>query len=217
MHIVLVNAVFPPEPVVSARLGQDLAEHLSGQSHRVTVICPRPTRPLGATYSHADIMPAPAGQPQIHRVLSWCEPRSRLWGRIRESWSFGWHACRAMADLAPIDLVYANTWPLLSQWFVADFCRRHRIPLVLHIQDLYPESLLNRMPPSLGTICRPPLMRLERAIARNADHVVVVSESMRKQYLTHRQVDAGKVSLVRNWTDSSPFDSLPSREEACRR
>jgi glycosyltransferase involved in cell wall biosynthesis len=216
MDIVIVNAVYPPEPVVSARLGQDLAEHLNGQSHRVTVVCPRPTRPLGATYAPHDIAPPSAGKPVIHRVPSWCEPRSHVWGRIRESWSFGRQACRAMHDLETIDLVYANTWPLLSQWYVSDFCRRRGIPLVLHIQDLYPESLLNRLPPLLGEICSPPLMRLERAIARNAAHVVVVSESMMTQYVTQRQVDDGKVSLVPNWIDSSPFESAPSREEACR-
>lgn len=218
MNIVIVNAVYPPEPVVSARIGQDLAEHLTDQSHHVTVICPRPTRPLGSNYDYGpqDIGPPSTGQPVIHRVASWCEPRSHLWGRIRESWSFGRHACRAMRDLETIDLVYANTWPLLSQWYVSDFCRRRGIPLVLHIQDLYPESLLNRLPTLLGKICSPLLMRLERAIARNAAHVVVVSESMMAQYVAQRKVADGKVSLIPNWLDSSPFESLPSREEACR-
>ena len=45
MHVVIINAVYPPEPVVSARLGQDLAERLTLNANRVTVICPYPSRP----------------------------------------------------------------------------------------------------------------------------------------------------------------------------
>ena len=46
MNILIISAVFPPEPVVSANLSRDLAEELS-KNNQVTVLCPKPTRPNG--------------------------------------------------------------------------------------------------------------------------------------------------------------------------
>ena len=44
--ILIISAVFPPEPVVSAQISYDLAENLCKQNE-VTVLCPKPTRPFG--------------------------------------------------------------------------------------------------------------------------------------------------------------------------
>jgi len=44
--ILIISAVFPPEPVVSAMLSRDIAGELS-QKHDVVVICPQPSRPDG--------------------------------------------------------------------------------------------------------------------------------------------------------------------------
>jgi hypothetical protein len=49
-NVVIVNAVYPPEPVVSAQMGRDLAVHLASIGAQVTVICPQPTRPYGVQY-----------------------------------------------------------------------------------------------------------------------------------------------------------------------
>ena len=46
MKILIVTAVFSPEPVVSAKLSEDLANELS-KTNMVSVISPKPTRPYG--------------------------------------------------------------------------------------------------------------------------------------------------------------------------
>ena len=51
LHVAIVNAVYPPEPVVSAQMGRDLAVQLAKSGAQVTVLCPIPTRPMGTTYS----------------------------------------------------------------------------------------------------------------------------------------------------------------------
>ena len=50
--ILLASSVFPPEPVVSATIGFDLAEALSVDSE-VMVVTPKPTRPLGFLFEEA--------------------------------------------------------------------------------------------------------------------------------------------------------------------
>ena len=44
--ILVVSSVYPPEPVISAKVSFDIARKLA-ESNRVTVICPHPSRPLG--------------------------------------------------------------------------------------------------------------------------------------------------------------------------
>jgi glycosyltransferase involved in cell wall biosynthesis len=217
MHVAIVNAVYPPEPVVSARLGQDLAEQLTLNAHQVTVICPYPSRPAGIRYTGWYDEEATTKSVVVRRVRSRLAPESRLVGRMHESWSFGRAACRALAGLESVDVVYANTWPILSQWYISNFCYRRQIPLVLHIQDLYPESLLNRMGPGIARLIGPALMQLERITVRKAKHLVVVSERMQRDVIRTRKINAKKVTFVPNWVDCRPFETVAPRGEACRR
>ena len=46
-HILIINCVFDPEPVVSAQIGKSLAESLYESGEKVTVIAPYPSRPYG--------------------------------------------------------------------------------------------------------------------------------------------------------------------------
>lgn len=48
--ILLISAVFTPEPVVSASLTNDLALALS-ENLKVIVLTPKPTRPFGFSYT----------------------------------------------------------------------------------------------------------------------------------------------------------------------
>lgn len=43
-HILIVNCVFDPEPVVSAQIGKSLADSLYESGEKVTVIAPYPSR-----------------------------------------------------------------------------------------------------------------------------------------------------------------------------
>ncbi len=220
--IVIVNAVYPPEPVVSAQLGRDLAEHLAQDGAHVTVLCPYPSRPIGEGY--AGVRPtngarvASGNGVEVVRLPSYRAPQSRLLARLWESLSFGWHVCRYLdGQVGGVDVVYANTWPLFSQALVARHCARRGIPLVLHVQDLYPESLLGKIPRwSRGLILRP-LTALDRWIVRQAACVVVISENMCRTYVRDRGLPPEKVITILNWVDERRFENLPARAEACAR
>jgi len=222
LNIVIVNEVYPPEPVVSAQLGRDLAVHLAQADAQVMVLCPFPTRPLGAYYpehiNNRNVMVKREEGVEVVRVPSFTSPESRLFSRMRESFSFGWHVCRYLEQhCTQIDVVYANTWPVLSQAVIARFCWRRSIPLVLHIQDVYPEVLLGKFPKFAHRLVAFPLAALDRWIARQAAQVVVISENMRRTYLEGRGIAPDKVVTVSNWGDESRFVSVPTRATACER
>ncbi len=219
-HVVVINAVYPPEPVVSAQIGRDLAAHLAENGTRVTVVCPFPSRPMGAPYSQfpdrRQVSKVREAGVEVVRVPSFACPGSRLVGRLREGVSFGRHACRYIDEqLADVDVVYANVWPLSCQALIARYCTRREIPLVFHIQDIYPESLRGKLPGSLWGPCAAPLVLLDRWSVRQAARVVVISENMRRTYVDDRGIAPEKVVTVLNWADESRFAHLPSRSDAC--
>ena len=45
--VLIISAVFPPEPIVSAKLSEDIANGLVEHDIKVIVLHPRPTRPYG--------------------------------------------------------------------------------------------------------------------------------------------------------------------------
>jgi glycosyltransferase involved in cell wall biosynthesis len=220
--VVIINAVYPPEPVVSAQLGRDLAEQLARFRAKVTVLCPLPSRPVGAKYPGLSTFKGnrvvQEGWTDVIRLDSHTSPESGLIGRMRESFSFGRNVCHCLVQyFQDVDVVYANAWPLFSQALIARHCTLRGIPLVLHIQDIYPESLLGKLPGFLGRLVAVPLTAWDRRIARQAARVVVISENMRQTYIHGRGLAPEKVVTIRNWVDESRFVCLPARETACEK
>ena len=52
-NILIISAVFHPEPLTSAMMNYDLAVGLV-KEHNVTVLRPKPTRPIGKDYQYDD-------------------------------------------------------------------------------------------------------------------------------------------------------------------
>ena len=50
MNVVIVSAVFPPEPVVTAQTSFQIADALFHFGHQVTVLAPFPNRPDGRLF-----------------------------------------------------------------------------------------------------------------------------------------------------------------------
>ncbi|MGI9459364.1 MAG: glycosyltransferase family 4 protein [Pirellulales bacterium] len=221
MHVVIVNAVFPPEPVISAKIGADLASYLRDIGHEVTVLCPYPTRPISAKYDKFSdrkkiLISQLENGARVIRLPSFTSPKSTLLGRIYESWSFGYHVNRyLLKQVMDSDVVYANTWPFLSQWWLGKACEQLQKPLFFHIQDLYPESLLARLPRWLASAIAPILFWIERRISQMASGAIVISEGFREKYLTHRSLPENAVKTVINWIDDQPFETNWNRQTSC--
>jgi len=220
MRVAIINAVFPPEPVVSAQIGRDLAEELTLRGVATQVVCPFPTRSLGVNYSASLLESGIVNESAVDgyaiaRVPSFTAPASNLIGRLRESWSFGRQSCAFLSrqSVQP-DVIYANTWPLMAQHAIAAYALRRKIPLVLHIQDVYPESWLNKIPRSAAMFWGAILRRLEKRIVHRATRLVVVSESMRRLYNRDRGLPLNRLYLCHNWQDEGPFSVLSDSRAA---
>ncbi len=210
MRIVIVTAVFPPEPVVSSKLSHDLASALSTTS-KLTVLSPRPTRPYGFKFDQ----PTEIYDFEHIQTDSYTCPQLKFFGRLRETFSFGRHCRRfILRNHADISLVYSNTWPLFAQYFTIRAAKKKGIPVIFHVQDIYPESLSNKMPfgRSLIDVF---LMPIDRYNLKNADKIIVISHKMKAYLAKTRRVDADKISVVNNWLDEREFlNAGPGHAEA---
>lgn len=221
MRIVIISSVYSPEPVVSAQIGRHIAQYFAEAGHVVTVLCPSPSRPAVADYSAFKAKGKPKVMfedgVEVVRLPSYTAPQSKLLARLRESYSFGRHAYRYLkANLADVDVVYVNCWPLASQAFMAAYSARSGIPMVMHIDDIYPESLMNKLP-VLSGIVGGLLTRLDRWSVSKAAHVITISDNMRNIYIEGRGLAANKVTTVLNWVDDSQFEQMPENKDACER
>jgi glycosyltransferase involved in cell wall biosynthesis len=89
--------------------------------------------------------------------------------------------------------------------------------MVLQIMDIYPESLLNKLPLTVRSIISFPLKKFDAWIAKAADRLVVISDNMRRVYAEDRGIKKDRILKVYTWQDESRFASLPSKMEACCR
>ena len=209
-NIVIVSALYPPEPVVSAQISADLANSLESQGHKVTVLCPFPTRPAGfkfeSIFYNRSIDIKVNNNITVVRLPSYVSPESRMFSRLRESFSFGKHSSNYIKkNILQTDIVYANTWPLLGQNILARSLKKYQIPLVLHIQDIYPESLLEKLPKWIKKIIQVPLIYLDKQSVNLASVIIVVSKNMFHFYKENRGIAEKKILLISNWQDESFF------------
>ena len=202
--VVIITGVFIPEPIVSAGLMADLAERMSAK-YEVTVLRPHPTRPMGFKVPEFDINKLPY---EVIELDSFTCPESRLIGRFRESISYGKACIKYLkAHKNEIVFVYNSPWHLFGRKRVAEFCKKNQIPNVTPVQDIYPESLLSKMPKIgiLKKVATTLLMPYDMTTLHNASLVHTISNGMRDYLAEHRGLDKSRFVVVRNWQDERAF------------
>jgi glycosyltransferase involved in cell wall biosynthesis len=206
-NILIVSCVFPPEPVVSSEISYSLTEEIS-KTNKVLVICPPKSRPLGFKFSDVnEVSFSNADNVSFNRVNSFTYSSSNPVGRLIEGMSFGLHSYLFIRkNKKNIDKVYMNTWPLFGQFGVALACRKSKIKYIVHVQDIYPESLVNKLPKYLSTILLTLLMPIEKFVLRNATKIIVISHYMQLQIFSRGKILKDRISIVNNWQDDKIFD-----------
>jgi glycosyltransferase involved in cell wall biosynthesis len=199
-NILIITAVFPPEPVVSAGISYDIAAYLT-KRNSVTVISPKPSRPYGFLFPQQQV-----AFNFTHIISnSYVHAQSGFIGRFRESYSFGKYGYNYIVkNRKKIDLIYANTWPLMGQYFVVKAGKKCNIPVCLHVQDIYPESLSKKLPYISGIVNRI-LLPLDRYVLKNSSAIAVISKKMKNYLAKSRKINIDKFHVIPNWQDETLF------------
>lgn len=204
MKILLISAVFYPEPIVIGTMSRDIALELA-KKHEVTVVCPKPTRPYKYNFNYNIEWDHEYKRIEIDSFS--CAKTSYL-GRFYESYSFGKAVSRYIKkNHTSFDVVYSWSWPLLSQYIIAKVTYRFNLPLLTHVQDIYPEPFLRRIP-LVGKSLYKLFLPIDCKSLHLSQHIVTIAPKI-KEYLSFtRNVKEEKISVVYNWQDESRFDYI---------
>ena len=206
--ILIASALFPPETVVSANLSYDIALELA-TNNEVVVLSPKPTRPYGVIFDESYKL----NKQFEHVVLnSYTCPRSNIFERFRESYSLGRHLAKYIDNNhQKISVIYANIWPLFAQRALLKNAEKYDIPVVLHVQDIYPESLSEKIKAMKGLI-NIVFTPIDRKNLELSAHIVTISEQMKGYLSKTRQISKDKFSIIHNWQNDSNFVEFQGTE-----
>lgn len=211
-RILIISAVFPPEQVTSAYLNYDLAKALA-KDYKVTVLRPKPTRPIGATFQDN------WSDPDFETVLidSYTHPESELIGRFKEARDFSRKAVEYLkAHKDEIDFVYNDGWQLFGLNIIAKSCVKYNIPYIVPIQDIYPECLFTNKnyPEVMKWVIKSILLPIDRYYQKHAACVRTISDEMRDYLSETRGVAKENYLVVNNWQNDEDFlKDYPAREK----
>ena len=210
--ILIVSAVFPPEQVTSAYLNYDLAKALA-KNYKVTVLRPRPTRPIGATFQDD------WSDPDFETILidSYTHPESEIIGRFKEAMDFSRKSVQYLkAHKDEIDFVYNDGWQLFGLNIIAKACVKYNIPYIVPIQDIYPECLLTKshIPGLAKTIIKSILLPIDKYYQKHAYRVRTISDEMADYLSRTRKIDRNKYLVVNNWQNDDDFMNLPAAKSS---
>jgi len=199
--VLIISAVFPPEPVVAAALASDLADELA-QKYEVVVLCPKPTRPDGFHFERDGA----SLKYKLVKLDSYTCPASSLLGRLRESYSLGRHSVAYIKKKSgEFSCIYVQVWPLFAQYLIVKAAKKLKIPCIVHVHDIYPESLVNKFPNPFNRLIFFFLLPIDQYILQNATRIIGISRNLISYLSVSRKVEMNKFQMVRNWQDDTLF------------
>jgi len=205
MHIVLMNAYYPPDTSATAKMAALVAETLA-RHHRVTVVAGRPSYDPDEYYPFALLRRETRNNVMVERVGSTAYPRHRMPRRLSNYLSYLALAVPRALAIRP-DVVLAMTDPPVAGIAGAFVARLAGRPFVYNIRDLYPDMAV------FGDIVRPNgwvkrWEKLHRRTLRQAARVIVLGDDMRERILA-KGVAAERVVIVRDGTAPSASSPAP--------
>jgi glycosyltransferase involved in cell wall biosynthesis len=208
-RILVLNQYYKPGVEATANLLADLCESLAADFD-VTVV-------TGRLLGHASLpSDEQQGGVRVLRARSTAYDRTQLRHRIVNYVTYlGDTFVRASALERP-DLVICMTDPPVVGDVALAVARRHRAPLLVISEDVFPEIATE-----LGRLTNPVLVGVLRRLVgyylKRANHVVAIGERMRAR-LVAKGAAPGRITVIPNWVDTSAIvpgsrDTEWSREQ----
>lgn len=217
MKIVIVTQYYAPEAI---RIPDTLARRLVARGHEVRVITGYPNYPDGVLFphykqrwSHVEIVEGV----QVRRVPLFISHSYNPIARFANYLTFGWSAAFARTWVRSADVVYVYATQMTPAIGPSLWHAIFRTPYVLHIQDLWPESVTGSSMVGGGIakrviegLLRPWL----RYLYRTASATIAIAPSMARM-LVERGVPQNRIHTVLNWSatesDADAIEKDPSR------
>lgn len=201
MRILIVSQYYPPEAVpIPAELARGLAE----RGHSVRVLTGFPNYPQGRVFEgyrqrwrHRER----DGEVAVYRVPLLADHSQRALRRMANYVSFALTSATARRYARGADVIYVYATQMTAAFGPWLWRLTGGAPYILHVQDLWPDSVIGSSMGSSSVAVRwmsGTLSRWLRSVYRTAAYVVGIAPTM-VSTLLERGAPAGRTSLVYNW------------------
>jgi colanic acid biosynthesis glycosyl transferase WcaI len=216
VRVLIFTQYFTPEVGATQTRLHTFAAGLADRGHDVEVICEVPNHPQGL------VRPGYGGRLVDRRSLDgfrvsyvWVRttPTKTTRSRLAFYGSYMTMAAAVGSLSRRPDVILASSPPLPVAAAAAIVARRHRVPWVMDVRDLWPEAAV-----AVGELSNPRMLaaaeRLERRLYCSAAAITTVTEPFKESIAT-KVGDAEKIHLIPNGTTRLYLDAAnlePDRE-----
>jgi glycosyltransferase involved in cell wall biosynthesis len=208
MRILFLSHYFFPEGNAPATRVTELARRWARLGHDVTVVTCAPNVPNGVVYEgyrNRLVQRETVDGVEVIRVWTWLAANQGAVRRILNYVSYLVSACVAGLFVRRPEVLIATSPQFFCGWAGVLLSRVRRVPLLLEIRDLWPESIV-----AVGAMSSPRLIRflelLERWMYAAADRIVTVGEGYREGLLA-RGVERRRITVIPNGVDRKAFSN----------
>jgi glycosyltransferase involved in cell wall biosynthesis len=206
MRILFLTHYFPPEGNAPASRVYEMCRRWVRSGHEVTVVTGVPNVPNGIPYPgyrnrffHRETIDGI----NVLRVWTWLAPNKGTFRRIVNYISFMKSATVAGLCLDRPDVLVATSPQFFCGWAGALVSWLRRLPFVLEIRDIWPESIV-----SVGAMKKGLSIRflewMERRMYSAARRIVTVGDGYKEQLIS-KGVAADKITVITNGVDRDMF------------
>jgi colanic acid biosynthesis glycosyl transferase WcaI len=218
LRVLFLTPYYPPEIGAAQTRTQDFTLRLSTSGYDVSVLTTFPNYPSGIVpkeWTGKFFWKGTDGSARIYRVWSYTSPGGGFWIRLLNNLTFAFFASLIGIWLSRPDVIVVESHPLFNGLAAIVLSGFKRVPFVLNVSDLWPESVIQ-----VGALKNSALIwlaeRLEQLAYRRAALILAMSRGIWKKIRSDGISDS-KLFLFRNAVDCDVFrpglDGLTMRAE----
>lgn len=206
MRILFLTHYFPPEGNAPANRVYELCKRWVRNGHEVHVITCVPNVPTGAVYDgyrNRLVQTETIDGIKTTRVWTYIAANRGTLRRILNYVSYMFSASFAGLFVRKPDIVIATSPQFFCGWAGIITSRVRRVPFILEVRDLWPDSIV-----AVGALRNGLLLRLlkwlEVKMYAAAQEIVTVGKGYEEE-LIRKEVQAAKISIIPNGVDREVF------------
>ncbi len=190
---------------MAAQTAFSMARELSAIGHQVKVITSLPNHPGGKIYPgyKNKIFSKENSEYGFEIVRCYTAPSSKssFLSRFTENLIFGISSAAYILFIPKANIIHSDTWPVFATGLMSIVARLRRIPYVIRVVDLYPESIVSQNRLGLNHWAIKMMRRIDEWIAQGAAHVIVLTNSFARVYQEDRKIPPEKISIIPDWVE----------------
>ena len=222
MKILYVSQCYPPETAPAGTRASELGRYWVAKGHEVTVLTGFPNYPTGKVHPEYQskfwrlCMMEDNNGVLVSRTWLIPLPNCKSWHRMLSFGSFTISAAIRGIFLRKPDIVIGTSPQLLVGLSGLAIAKRHGVPFVFEVRDLWPESLEAVGISSHRSLLVRSLKGIAGLLYRKAAHIVVVTAPFKEHLERVWSVPSEKISVIVNGVDHHFLSPQSQTEEIAR-